>query len=41
MEARVTTSATITRAYLDRIAFYDQGQFGFHAFEIVASDAMA
>ena len=31
----------ITRAYLDRIEFYDQGQFGFHAYEIVATDAMA
>lgn len=35
-----TTSQEITRAYLDRIAVYDKGQFGFHAYEIVAADAM-
>jgi amidase len=35
-----TTSEEITRAYLDRIAYYDKGQFGFNAFEIVAADAM-
>lgn len=40
MESGVTTSQEITRAYLDRIAVYDEGQFGFNAFEIVASDAM-
>jgi amidase len=40
MESGVTTSQRITRAYLDRIAFYDQGQFGFNAYEIVAADAM-
>jgi amidase len=40
MESGVTTSAEITRAYLDRIEFYDKGQFGFHAFEIVAKNAM-
>ena len=39
--AAVTTSQEITRAYLDRIEFYDKGQFGFHAYEIVATDAMA
>jgi amidase len=41
MESGLTTSQAITRAYLDRIKVYDQGQFGFNAYEIVASDAMA
>jgi len=41
MEAGVVTSEQITRAYLDRIAYYDKGQFGFHAYEIVAEDAIA
>ncbi|MBJ7471467.1 MAG: amidase [Solirubrobacteraceae bacterium] len=41
MEAGVTTSQEITRAYLDRIAAYDTGQFGFHSFIHVADDAMA
>jgi amidase len=41
MEAGVTTSQQITQAYLDRIAVYDRGQFGFNAFEHVATDAMA
>jgi amidase len=40
LEAGRTTSQEITRAYLDRIAYYDKGQFGFNAFEIVAADAM-
>ena len=40
MERGRTTSQEITRAYLDRIAAYDKGQFGFHAFEIVAANAM-
>ncbi len=40
MQAGVTTSAEITRAYLDRIRFYDKGQVGFHAFEIVADNAI-
>jgi amidase len=40
LEAGVTTSQEITRAYLDRIESYDRGQFGFHAYEIVAADAM-
>ena len=41
MESGVTTSQAITRAYLDRIAVYDRGQFGFNAYEYVATDAMA
>jgi amidase len=41
MEAGRTTSQEITRAYLDRIEVYDEGPFGFHAYEIVAADAMA
>jgi amidase len=41
MEAGITTSQRITRAYLDRIAVYDRGQFGFNAYEYVARDAMA
>ena len=41
MESGLTTSQEITRAYLDRIEVYDQGQFGFNAYEIVATDAMA
>jgi len=41
LEAGITTSREITRAYLDRIAVYDKGQFGFNAFEHVARDAMA
>lgn len=41
MKSGVTTSQEITRAYLDRIEYYDQGQFGFNAYEIVATDAMA
>jgi amidase len=40
MEAGITTSREITKAYLDRIEFYDRGQFGFNAYEIVAADAM-
>jgi amidase len=40
MESGVTTSREITEAYLDRIDFYDKGQFGFNAFEIVATDAI-
>ena len=40
MESSVTTSAEITQAYLDRIEYYDKGQFGFHAYEVVAADAM-
>jgi amidase len=41
MNAGVTTSEEITRAYLDRIGAYDTGQFGFHAFIHVAEDPMA
>jgi amidase len=40
METGLTTSQEITQAYLDRIEFYDKGQFGFHAYEVVAADAM-
>jgi amidase len=41
MEAGLVTSEEITRAYLDRIGHYDQGQLGFHAYEVVAADAIA
>jgi amidase len=40
MESGATTSKEITEAYLDRIDFYDNGQFGFNAFEILAADAI-
>ncbi|PZF79958.1 amidase [Jiangella anatolica] len=40
LEAGVTTSEEITRAYLDRIAVYDGGPLGYHAFIHVAEDAM-
>ncbi len=40
MESGKTTSQEITQAYLDRIAAYDTGQFGFHSFTWVADDAM-
>ncbi len=40
MAAGIVTSEEITRAYLDRIVCYDQGQLGFHSYEIVASDAI-
>ncbi|MGE0815017.1 MAG: amidase family protein [Vicinamibacterales bacterium] len=40
LQAGRVTSEEITRAYLDRIAYYDGGQLGFHAFEIVAPDAL-
>src|SRR5262249_47169366 len=39
MESGATTSEEITQAYLDRIEYYDKGQLGFHAYEIVATDA--
>jgi amidase len=41
MASGATTSQEITRAYLDRIAAYDTGAFGFHAYIHVADDAMA
>lgn len=41
MEAGVTTSQEVTRAYLDRIAAYDTGPFGLHTFITVADSAMA
>lgn len=41
MESGKTTSQEITRAYLDRIAAYDGGPFGFHSVITVAKDAMA
>ncbi len=41
MAAGRTTSQEITRAYLDRIAAYDVGPFGFNAYTTVANDAMA
>jgi amidase len=40
LDAGVTTSKEITEAYLDRIEAYDTGQFSFHAFEIVADNAV-
>ena len=40
MASGATTSAEITRAYLDRIAAYDTGQLGFHSMTFIAEDAM-
>lgn len=40
MTSGKTTSQEITRAYLDRIAAYDTGQYGFHSYIYVADDAM-
>ena len=40
MESGVTTSVEITQAYLDRIRAYDQGQFGFNAYEVVAQNEL-
>lgn len=40
MEAGVTTSEEITRAYLDRIKAYDFGQLGFHSFLHVSESAI-
>lgn len=40
MESGRTTSVSITQAYLDRIAAYDEGQFGFNAYTTVADDAI-
>ncbi|MCR6030360.1 amidase [Nocardioides sp. zg-579] len=41
LKAGRTTSQQIVRAYLDRIAAYDQGPFGLHSVITVAPDAMA
>ncbi len=41
MAAGRTTSQQITRAYLDRIAAYDVGPFGFNSYTTVAKDALA
>lgn len=40
LEAGVVTSVQLTRAYLDRIAAYDDGAYGFHAFITVADNAL-
>lgn len=40
MEAGVTTSKEITQAYLDRIAAYDVGPWGFNSYTYVARDAL-
>lgn len=40
MEAGITTSQEVTRAYLDRIAAYDTGPFGLNTFITVADSAM-
>ncbi|TYL45536.1 amidase [Nocardioides sp. BGMRC 2183] len=40
MSAGTVTSVEITQAYLDRIAAYDQGAWGFHAFITVADNAL-
>ncbi|WP_432492581.1 amidase [Kineococcus gypseus] len=40
LRAGRTTSVQITRAYLDRIAAYDEGQFAFNAYTTVAADAL-
>lgn len=41
LRAGRTSSQQIVRAYLDRIAAYDQGPFGLHSIITVAPDAMA
>jgi amidase len=41
MRSGATSSQDIVRAYLDRIAAYDQGPLGFHAIVDVNPDAMA
>ncbi|WP_051551870.1 amidase [Nocardioides sp. URHA0020] len=41
MVAGTVTSVQVTKAYLDRIAAYDDGALGFHAFITVAKDAVA
>ncbi len=39
--AGLVTSVQVTQAYLDRIAAYDAGAYGFHAFITVADTALA
>lgn len=41
MDSGNTNAQQIMRAYLDRIAAYDQGPFGFHSFISINPDAMA
>ncbi|WGL51814.1 amidase family protein [Nocardioides sp. BP30] len=41
LSAGKVTSVQLTKAYLDRIQAYDQGQLGFHAFITVAKTAIA
>lgn len=41
LEAGVTTSQEVTRAYLDRIAAYDTGPFGLRTFIAIADTALA
>jgi len=41
MEGGKTNAQQIMRAYLDRIAAYDQGPLGFHSFISINGDAMA
>lgn len=41
MESGETNARQIMRAYLDRIAAYDQGPFGFHSFISINGNAMA
>ncbi len=40
LQSGATTAVDITQAYLDRIAAYDRGQFGFNSIQIVAADAL-
>jgi amidase len=40
MESGKTTSVEITQAYLDRIAAYDRGQFGFNSYITVNKEAL-
>ncbi len=41
LTAHKVTSVLLTKAYLDRIQAYDEGQLGFHAFITLAEDAIA
>lgn len=41
LSAGTVTSVQVTRAYLDRIAAYDGGSYGFHSFITVADTALA